>query len=276
MKLIYFPGCKIADHLPAYGRSVKAVLTAFGIELVELPLNCCGYPIRDRSPEAAVWCAVRNLALAEARGLDLITPCKCCFGTLRQAAYWMERSRPLKERIGQRLKKEGLSYTGRFHTWHLLSVLTHQVGLEVIGRQIRHPFTKLHVAAHYGCHALRPSDVVQLDNPLAPTIFEDLLSILGATPVSWPRRLECCGQPQKGKNDRVARRLLQSKINDAAAAGATVVATACTYCQMHFESSETQNSLQVLPLSHLMAQAMGLDIDSNQKPPTRSVVADSR
>lgn len=264
MKLVYFPGCKIADHQPAYGRSVKAVLTALGIELVEMPLNCCGYPVRHHSLEAAVWSTVRNLALVEARGLDLVTPCKCCYGAMRQAVYWLAHSRPLQRIINQRLTDEGLCYTGRFRTWHLLSVLTHQVGLDVIGPRVERPMTDLPVAAHYGCHALRPSDVVQLDDPLAPTIFEDLLGTIGARSVAWPLRLECCGQPQKGKNDRMAHRLMQAKLNDAAAAGAKVLVTACTYCQMQFEAIEPQNGIRAVPITHLMAAAMGLASESRQ------------
>ena len=91
MKLAYFPGCKIPHHLPGYGKGVEAVCSALGLELVPLEFNCCGWPLRDESFLASMFSAARNLALAGQRGLPILTPCKCCFGQLKQAQYQMER-----------------------------------------------------------------------------------------------------------------------------------------------------------------------------------------
>ncbi|MGD9187656.1 MAG: heterodisulfide reductase-related iron-sulfur binding cluster, partial [Desulfobacteraceae bacterium] len=57
------------------------------------------------------------------------------------------------------------------------------------------PLTNLRVAAHYGCHALRPANITGFDNPLTPTIFERLIEATGASIADWPLRLDCCGHP---------------------------------------------------------------------------------
>jgi heterodisulfide reductase subunit B len=74
MKYAYFPGCKIAHHLPAHGQSVEAVCTRLGFELMRPEFSCCGYPVRQESRDASVYSALRNLALCARLGLDLMTP----------------------------------------------------------------------------------------------------------------------------------------------------------------------------------------------------------
>ena len=119
------------------------------------------------------------------------------------------------------------------------------------------------MAAHYGCHALRPSDVMQFDNPLAPTIFERLVELTGASAVDWPRRLDCCGQPLLESNEHLSLRLMQTKVADARQAGADTLCTACTYCQVQF--GQVQHSLgaalipEPLP-SVLFPQLLGLSM----------------
>ena len=131
MKYAYFPGCKIPHHLPSYDRGVREVCAAFGIELSEPEFNCCGWPMRDESFLASMYSAARNLALAGARGLDILTPCKCCFGNLKQAQARLDSAPALAEKIKGLLAEEGLTLQ-RPGVFHLLSVLDEQVGAEAI------------------------------------------------------------------------------------------------------------------------------------------------
>jgi heterodisulfide reductase subunit B len=45
------------------------------------------------------------------------------------------------------------------------------------------PLTGLKVAIHYGCHLLKPSRVMNVDDPKDPTVLERLVEAVGATPV---------------------------------------------------------------------------------------------
>ncbi|UCF91521.1 MAG: CoB--CoM heterodisulfide reductase iron-sulfur subunit B family protein [Desulfobacterales bacterium] len=237
MKFAWFAGCKIPYFLPQYERASRAVLEALEVELVELEMNCCGYPVRHQSFEAFILSAARNSALAQARGLDILTPCKCCFGSLKQAEYWLRESDSLRAETNRQLDEEDLRWEGaKIRIRHLLSVMAEDVGIAKIRAKRKHVYDGLKVAAHYGCHALRPANVVRFDNPLAPTLFEKLVDATGAQSVDWPRRLDCCGSPLWEKNQALALELMRKKLEDALQAGAQVLCTACTYCQIQFDT----------------------------------------
>ncbi len=236
MKFAYFKGCKIPYYLEHYGISTRAVLKPFGVKLVDLDFNCCGYPNRDLHFESFILSAARNLALAEKKKLDILTPCKCCFGALKHAIYFLNENEQLRRDINTELSREGLTWKGKCRVKHLLTVLSDDIGLPAIYASIVKPLSGLNVAAHYGCHALRPSNVVHFDDPLNPSIFEDLIYATGAKPVDWPRRLDCCGNPIYGKNNAISLALMQTKVNDALETGADIICTACTYCQLQFDT----------------------------------------
>jgi heterodisulfide reductase subunit B len=265
---LYFPGCKIAPFLPQYDTATRAVLSAFDIHLDHTELNCCGYPVRHQNLAASVLAAARNLAIADREGLPLLTPCQCCFGNLKQAAYWLGRNAELRHFVNHQLNAEGLRWHPDIPVRHLLSVLAEDIGIDAIRLRVKHPLMGVSVAAHYGCHALRPGHVVQLDNPLAPSIFENLIAAIGATPVDWPLRLECCGHPVWDKNPTLSLKLMGRKLEDARAAGAQILATACTYCQIQFETVraahpvDKDTSLPARLYPQLLGHVLGLPPDA--------------
>lgn len=266
LRYLYFPGCKLTPLLPLYDRATRDLLALFNISLESMELNCCGYPVRHVDFTAAMLCGARVLAVAAQKGLPVLTPCKCCYGNLKHADYWMRRNDELRRRVNGLLEQEGLVWSKGVVVRHLLNALVEDVGIERIGARVTRPLNGLPVAAHYGCHALRPAEVTQFDNPLAPTIFEKLLAATGAEPVDWPLRLDCCGHPLREKNDHLASMLMHRKRIDADAAGARILVTACTYCQLQFESVEKKNSsnsqnsvdLPAVLVSQVLGYAMGL------------------
>ena len=219
MKYALFLGCKIPSQLPADEASTRAVLGHFGVTLVDLEFDCCGYPARNYSHDAFVVAAARNLALAERAGLDVLTPCKCCFGTLRHAIRFLREDAELRAGVGEALSEEGLAWSGTSEVEHLLPVLARMIGVDALAAAVRSPRAGLRVAPQYGCHALRPGSVTRFDNPMAPTIFETLIRATGATPVDWPRRLDCCGDPLHEANAPLAERMTRAKIADALESG---------------------------------------------------------
>jgi heterodisulfide reductase subunit B len=255
LKYSYFPGCKISGQYSEYGASTQALMKLLGIEWVELQFNCCGYPIRHQNLEASVFSAARNMALAEHAHLDIMTPCKCCFGNLKHSQYMLKNDPKLFKRVNELLKEEGLTYSGSIEIKHLLTVLYHDVGRDKIQTHVAHPYSKKIVAASYGCHALRPAEITNFDHPFNPTIFEKVIEASGAQTVFWPKRTECCGQPVFEKNPSLSKALLQSKISDAIQAGANMICTACTYCQMQYESLG-QTQLPVVTISQLLQNSI--------------------
>ncbi|MEJ2037728.1 MAG: CoB--CoM heterodisulfide reductase iron-sulfur subunit B family protein [Desulfosarcinaceae bacterium] len=279
---LYFPGCKLTPFLPQYDRSVRAVLDALEVPLTDLELNCCGYPVRSIDFTASMLCGARILARAAAMQLPVLTPCKCCFGNLKQADYWLRHDSGLRKRVNTLLGEEGLQWSQGVAVRHLLSALAEDVGLARIRAAVKQDLDGLAVAVHYGCHALRPGDVTQFDNPLAPTIFENLVTAMGAFPVNWPLRLDCCGHPAWEKNNRVSLGLSRRKLADAQASGALMLVTACTYCQLQFdencgqgpEHTDRQPALPAVLVTQLLGKAMDLEADAlglnqNHVPPLK-------
>lgn len=259
MRYAYFPGCKIAHHLPAHGLSVERVCARLGLTLVCPEFSCCGYPVRHESRDASVYTALRGLALCARLGLDLMTPCKCCFGNFRHALHQAGQDEKLRQRMKNLLAEEGLEFPAAANPRHFLQVLDDHADL--VANALRRPLAGLKVACHYGCHALRPENITHFDDPFAPTIFERLVGLTGATALPWDLRLECCGYPLRGRDETLSDLLAARKMAGAKASGADVLATACTYCQLQFggAGSHADQSMPAVLFSQILGLALGLE-----------------
>ena len=173
----------------------------------------------------------------------------------------------LKNDINAVLAKEKLHYEGRVRIKHLLTVLHRDVGIDNIKSLISKTFNGLQIAVSYGCHALRPSKVTDFDDPVTPKIFDELVEITGAFSVEWTRKLDCCGAPLTGINDRLAMDMAAKKIASARDAGANYICTACPYTHIQFDWVQSQmaaNSTNWEPLApilypQLLGLCMGID-----------------
>ena len=262
-----FLGCNIPIRLKQYETSSRAVLRKLGVKLVDIPdFNCCGYPLRNIDLEAFVLSSARNLALAERQNLNIMILCKCGYGTMRMADYLMREDASLRKEINGILAKDGLKYEGDIQINHFLTVLFNDVGIETIKRRITRPFKDLKIATHYGCHALRPSKVVQFDDPESPSLFDQLVEVTGAQSVDWSAKLDCCGGPLLKTNDELSFDLTQKKLDSAKEAGAEYLATGCTFCQYQFDTVQkeiasqrgTNSQVPTLLYSQLLGLSMGI------------------
>ncbi len=268
MKLALFVGCNIPARVMAYELSARTVLQRLGIEVVDVrEFNCCGYPVRNADVKAFVLLAARNLALSQRQGLGIMTLCKCCHGSLKKAAHLMKADSSLADEINPLLAKEGLSFDGEIEITHFLEVLHKKIGLQLVKEKIARTYKDLCIATHYGCHALRPSEIMQFDNPVAPVLFDQLVEVTGAKSVDWSLKLECCGAPLLGINDDLSMDLTAQKIKNGKQAGADYLCVACPWCQMQFDhvqqqmhpNRESDGLLPSILYPQLLGLAMGAD-----------------
>jgi heterodisulfide reductase subunit B len=182
--------------------------------------------------------------MAKPLNCDLVLRTRVIILDLKHADHWMRQESGLRQQVNTLLAKEGLAWREDMRIRHLLTVLDEEVGFHRLQERVTRPLTGLHVAAHYGCHALRPGNITQFDNPLSPTIFERLVAATGAVAVEWPLRLECCGHPLWQKNNRFSLALMAGKLADARQSGAQIVTTACTHCQMQFDTIQAEHPCQ--------------------------------
>ncbi|MCK4727744.1 MAG: disulfide reductase, partial [Desulfobacterales bacterium] len=164
----------------------------------------------------------------------------------------------LREEINAILAEEGLQYEAGIDIMHLLTVLYKEVGLQAIKEKMTRRYENLKVATHYGCHALRPSQVTQFDDPVAPTLFDELVNITGAKSIEWAMKLECCGGPLLGVNDELSFVFRDKKLLDAKKAGADYLTTGCPYCQIQFDTVQNHHVPSIL-YSQLLGLCLGLD-----------------
>ena len=96
-------------------------------------------PVRHQNLAASVLAAARNLAIADREGLPLLTPCQCCFGNLKQAAYWLGENAELRGFVNDQLEAEGLRWHPHIPVRHLLSVLADDIGIDAIRTRVAVP-----------------------------------------------------------------------------------------------------------------------------------------
>ncbi|MDH3345119.1 MAG: CoB--CoM heterodisulfide reductase iron-sulfur subunit B family protein [Desulfobacteraceae bacterium] len=269
MKYALFLGCNIPARVVQYETAARAVMRQVGIQLVDIrDFKCCGYPVRNLDQKAFLLSASENLAWAEKFGLNLMTLCKCCFGSLKEAEHFLKEDGELQEEIKKLLAEKGMKYEGKAEVKHFLSVLYHDVGLDTLEGNISNTYKGLKIATHYGCHALRPSDVTQFDDPVAPSIFDELVEITGAESVDYLSKLECCGAPVMGVNDDLSMNLTEKKLANGKKAGADYLCAACPYCHLQFDNVQkmmiSQNGNEVLA-SIIYPQLLGLCMGIDEK-----------
>lgn len=270
MKYALFLGCNIPARVVQYETAARAVMRKLGIQLVDSrDFKCCGYPVRNLDRKAFLLSASENLATAEKMGLTIMSLCKCCFGSLKEAEHFLKEEGDVQEEIKHALSQKGLRYEGKFEVKHFLSVLYHDVGLDEIKSHISQSYKGLKIATHYGCHALRPSKITQFDDPVAPSLFDKLVEVTGADSIDYVSKLECCGAPVMGVNDDLSMNITAKKLANGKKAGADYLCAACPYCQMQFDhvqnmmvSQNGSEALASIVYPQLLGLCLGIDEDT--------------
>jgi heterodisulfide reductase subunit B len=217
--------------------------------------------------EASIAIAAYNICLAEEEDISMLTLCSGCFESLAMTNAMLKKNEKLKTRINRILAETGKKYLGSIEIKHFLQVLMDDVGIECIKERLVKPLTNLKVAAFYGCHALRPSELLKLDDPERPHILENLIEALGAKNIEYRNKLKCCGGLLRGVSDDLALDLAKDKLVNTSKAGADCITTLCPFCfvaldigQMQVRSKFNENyDMPVLHYSELLALALGID-----------------
>ena len=286
MKYAFFPGCSLESTAWDFDRSTRAVCRALGIELEDIPdWVCCGStPAHATSAPLAVALPVLNLQRAQAAGLPVMAACASCYARLRTANHKVRNDAADRERT-ERIT--GKPYDGGVEVHHVLDVLVNRFGLDAIraavGQVANLPGTVrsvgrragcqpaprlkgLRVACYYGCLLTRPPEIVAFDNAEHPTSMDDLLAALGAEPVAWPLKTECCGASLSMTSSKVVGRLGFKLLSMARQAGAECLAVACPLCQVNLDLRQADASkahgelppTPVLYITQLLGLALGL------------------
>lgn len=254
-KYCYYPGCSLEATAKEYNLSVHAAARLLDVELVELEdWSCCGASSGHcTDPELSLALPARNLALAEKEGHDLAVSCAACFLRFKQTNHDLRADDTLRQRIEQVIDAP---YRAETEVRHVLDIFAREVGLEEIERRVKKPLKGLKLAAYYGCYLVRPPEVTQLDDPNNPMIMDNLLTAIGAEPLDWTHKVECCGGNLLLSRTDIVVKLCNDICQAALDAGAVAIVAACPLCQANLELRQTIG-VPTFYFSELLALALG-------------------
>ena len=256
MEFCYYPGCTLKTKAKDLDTCARSAAQALGVTMTEVPdWQCCGavYPMA-RDEIATRLASVRALRCAGERRQSLLTLCSACHHVIKRVNHDMHTDADIRAKVNNYMRPD-TEYAGETRVVHYLEMLRDTVGFDELRKKVKAPLTGKKIAAYYGCLLLRPSAVMQLDDPENPTIMEDLIRSMGAQPVVYPYRNECCGGYITIENNAVAAEMCKNILDSAVEKGAEAIITACPLCLYNLKKNG-KHALPVYYFTELLAQAL--------------------
>ncbi len=269
--LALFLGCTIPYKLPQIEAAARYVFEKLDIPVFDLPFGCCPDPNGAHSFNSTMWYALaaRNLALAEEKGLDILTLCNGCYETLHYVNQKLKTDPDLLKKVNEYLKSTGKQYRATNKVVHLHEYLHEEVGYKRLRQLITKPLEELRIAVHYGCHSLRPKKINPPEDPENPRWLWDFIEeVLGAQPTRYMDEALCCGAGVRDINQDTSFNLMAYKVEQMEYMEANVIMTPCPTCFLQFDAGQkivlkdknsTIKGLPVFYFVELLAIAMGAD-----------------
>jgi len=274
LKYAYFPGCVAQGACRELYQSTQALTQALGIELLELKkASCCGSgTFKEDSQLLEDTVNARNIALAEELKLPLLTHCSTCQGVIGRVDERLKEAQQTApaylDQINGLLQKESCSpYQGTTEVKHLLWALVADYGLEEIQSRVTRKLSGLNCAAFYGCYLLRSQTHNPYDDPYQPESMENVFRAVGATPIYYRGRTQCCGWPLASYATDQSFKMAGMHIQEALDKGADCIVTPCPLCHLNLDSRQPEVEkvidrklgLPILHLPQLIALALGVE-----------------
>ena len=262
MKVSYFPGCTLKNKAKDLDMYAYKSAEALGVTLEEIEnWQCCGGVFTTANDEVATkLSSVRALKYAGEKEQSLVTVCSACHNVIKQTNYAMQSNSQFAYKVNRYMAADG-GYNGETQVYHYLEMLRDLVGYDTLKEKVVNTLKGKKIAAYYGCLLLRPNSVMRMDDPENPTIMEDFIRALGADAVVYAKRNECCGGYISVESPESAKRNSNSIIENAKAAGAEMIITACPLCKYNLVKNGAD--IPVVYFTELLAEALGVKEDTN-------------
>lgn len=256
----YYPGCTLSTKAKELDKCGRLAAQALGVELQEIEnWQCCGAVYPQAEDEIATkLSAVRALNAAKEQEQPLLTLCSACHHVIKRVNDDMANNEYIRTRANNYLKLTE-PYAGETKVVHYLEMLRDEVGFDRIKAAVKKPLKGVKIAAYYGCLLLRPGKVMQMDNPENPRIMEDFIRAIGAEPVLYANRNECCGGYAVLEDKAIAVKKSTAVMDNAADQQAELLITACPLCLYNLtKNSASETKLPVVYFTELLAEALGV------------------
>ncbi len=265
-KYALFLGCLIPMKNPQIEKAARRVFEALKLDVVDVQgFSCCPEPWNFKGASLEEWLLVagRNLFLARKNGRDIIALCNGCSATLIEANHLLAEGGIEAKRVLELLKKRDVHLDGKVRAAHAVEVLYRDLGVDKVAKSCSAPLKGLKVAVHYGCHLLRPSEIMNVDDPFSPTMLDQLVEATGAESLPYRDKMACCGSASMNKD--VSLGMARKKLMDMEEVGAQALVVTCPACFDQFDLGQIEvnrkfkesHSLPVLHYFQLLALAQG-------------------
>jgi heterodisulfide reductase subunit B len=265
MKMGLFPGCSMAGSSREYGESLLIVAAELGLELQEIgDWNCCGASAaHNLNKKLSLALPARILGLAEKQGIkEILVPCAACFSRLAGTRLALLQDEKLRTEISDIIE---MPLNDIPKSFNILDVLQKIFPQELNGR-LRNPFA-YKVACYYGCLLVRPKEIAQFDRVEDPLVMDQIMSRIGAIPLDWAFKTDCCGAGFSIPRTDLVARLCANILYDAVSRGAEVIIVACPMCQSNLDMrraeiekfAKKKYHIPVLYITQAIGLALGMD-----------------
>lgn len=264
MRVSYYPGCSLESSAKEYQLSANAVCQRLDIELVEIDdWNCCGaLEVSSLDPLLSLALPARNLKIASEESDKLVVTCNACLNNLLKVQWKLSENGKLRDKISQLLNYE----FREIEIKHLLDLILNDITLERVKEHVQKPLKGLKTVSYYGCLIVRPSKILNFDDPDDPELLDKLILSLDGEPLEFFSKTKCCGGGLLMTHRNIALKLTKDIIAEAEERGAQCITVTCPLCHMTLETLQrkamakihAKREIPVLYFTQLMGLSFGI------------------
>ncbi|MDD1672249.1 MAG: CoB--CoM heterodisulfide reductase subunit B [Methanomicrobiales archaeon] len=269
----FFLGCIAPNRYPGCEAAAIKTSKKLGIDLLPLEgASCCPAPGAFGSIDLSIWYAMaaRNLVLAEKMKKDIALLCNGCYKSIWEVNHKLKQHDELRDKVNEVLKVIDMEFKGTIDVWHLIELYSDPkiVGVEKVRESVTRPLTGTRVAVHYGCHLLKPKKERHFGDTENPMWIEELVGALGAEPVQYRKKMQCCGAGGGVRGYDIAHSLdiTNEKLINLHEAKVDALTEVCPFCQLQFDRGQIEIKekfgkywgLPVLHFNELLGLAQGM------------------
>ena len=258
MAYLYYPGCTLKTKAKKLDEYAKNSMVALGVDVVEMDeWQCCGAVYPQAKDEIATrLAAVRVLEEVRCKGRTLLTLCSACHHVIKRVNNDMRNDDNIRQKVNNYCQFEQ-PYVGETKVVHFFEMLRDKIGFDELKKRVSNPLAGKKIGAYYGCMLLRPGSVMAFDDPENPSIMEEFISAIGAEPVVFSHRNECCGSHVALEDKELVQNCCKKIMKSGVGKGAELLLTVCPLCLYNLNNSPG-NNLPVYYFTELLAEALGV------------------
>jgi len=262
-KIGYYPGCSLEGSSREYSESVVTLAKAFDVELEQVPdWNCCGATAAHNLNNTLSFALpARILAKAQEVGMkEILVPCAACYNRLTSVQHELAKNDKLRAEVNGIIEAD---LKCDIKILNIIQFIQQNVD-QFTGDKQKLLFDKK-VACYYGCLLVRPHDILDFDRTEDPQSMDQVMKSLGADPIDWPFKTECCGAGMSVSRTDIVANLSGRIVKEAADRGAEAIIVACPMCHSNLDmrrpainkAMNEKLDIPVLYISQAIDMAMG-------------------